>query len=86
MKFFIIALCIFADLAAQMDEKYCVSFGLKDAPIKVVQYYSLICPHCVTLFKEDFTTILEKYIAPGYVEYTRVGRDSCRMRRNPVDP
>ncbi|MDB2613576.1 DsbA family protein [Chlamydiales bacterium] len=53
-----------------MDSKYWVTFGYDNAPVKVIQYYSLICPHCTKVFKEDFDQIFETYVAKGLLQYT----------------
>lgn len=45
-----------------LPEKYLVSYGSAEAPITIVEYYSLQCPHCLSLFKRDFKKIEEAYI------------------------
>lgn len=44
-----------------LPEKYLVAYGSPDAPIKITEYYSFQCPHCLSLFRRDFKKI-ETYI------------------------
>jgi len=51
----------------QLDEKYCVCYGNRNAPIHIIQYYSFQCSHCLELFRTDFNEIQERYIANGEI-------------------
>ncbi len=51
----------------KLPDTYQVAFGNPEAKVKVVEYFSLVCPHCLTLFRKDFKVIKEKYIDPGHV-------------------
>lgn len=46
----------------KLPPQYQVSYGHSDAPIKVVEYFSLNCLKCIEHFKKDFKAIKEKYI------------------------
>lgn len=52
-----------------LPEKYLVNFGKEDAKFKIIQYYSLSCPHCIQAFRSDFSRILEEYIEKGELRY-----------------
>lgn len=43
--------------------------GNPNAPIKVVEYGALSCPHCAKLANEGMKTIVEKYVDSGRVSY-----------------
>lgn len=42
--------------------EYCISFGDPQAKTKLVEYFSLSCPKCITILKRDFPHFREKYI------------------------
>lgn len=46
----------------KLNEKYLVSYGDPNSPVKIVEYFSFLCPHCLTLFRKDFKKIEEKFI------------------------
>jgi len=43
--------------------------GNPAAPIKLVEYGSLTCPHCAKLSQESFVPLTSKYVASGRVSY-----------------
>lgn len=45
-----------------LPQKYFVEYGDSSSPVKIIEYFSFSCPHCIALFREDFATIKEKYI------------------------
>lgn len=53
--------------AATMDD---MSLGQANAPVKVVEYASLSCPHCMRFNNEVFPAFKAKYIDTGKVHYT----------------
>lgn len=73
-RFFIaLALCVSATAVVQAqtppaltDE---VSIGRPDAPVTVVEYLSLNCPHCKTYHQTVFPEINETMVASGRVRY-----------------
>jgi protein-disulfide isomerase len=52
--------------------------GNPDAPIKLVEYGSLTCPHCAEFSQKSSATIRDKYVASGRVsfEFRNFVRDS----------
>jgi hypothetical protein len=46
----------------KLDAKYQIAYGDPQAKIKITQYFSFQCPHCVGLFKQDFKEIKAKYL------------------------
>lgn len=46
--------------------------GKEDAPVTIVEYFSMTCPHCRDFENKSFPTIKEKYIDTGKVRY--IGR------------
>lgn len=71
MKFYIkmmIAMSLMTHVlsaSVYLPEKYLVTYGNPQAPIKITEYYSFYCPHCIALFKREFSTIKEKYLNKG---------------------
>lgn len=55
-----------------------VSFGAPDAPVTVIEYASLTCPHCRTFHVETWPAVKEKYVDTGKVRFI--------MREFPFDP
>ena len=43
--------------------------GNPDAPIKLVEYGSLSCPHCAHLAEESFTPLVKDFVGSGRVSY-----------------
>jgi protein-disulfide isomerase len=54
------------------------SFGSADAPVTVIEYASLTCPHCRTFHVETWPAVKEKYVDTGKVRFI--------MREFPFDP
>jgi protein-disulfide isomerase len=52
--------------------------GEADAPVTIVEYMSLTCPHCASFHKETFDALKEKYIDSGQVRFI--------VRDFPFDP
>lgn len=46
----------------KLPEKYRVSFGDEKSETKVTEFFSFSCPHCISLFKEDFLRIKREMI------------------------
>ncbi len=46
-----------------------VVLGREDAPVTVIEYFSLTCPHCATFHRETLPVIREKYIDTGRVKW-----------------
>lgn len=53
-----------------LDSDYWIEYGTSNAPVKIVEYFSFGCPHCIEAFKEDFKKIFVNLIKPGYVHWT----------------
>lgn len=54
------------------------SFGAADAPVTVIEYASLTCPHCRTFHVNTWPAVKERYVDPGKVRFI--------MREFPFDP
>jgi protein-disulfide isomerase len=52
--------------------------GDKDAPVTIIKYASMTCPHCRAWHMKEFPTIEEKYIKTGIAKFY--------MREFPFDP
>jgi protein-disulfide isomerase len=46
-----------------------MALGLKDAPVTIVQYASMTCPHCRRFQAEAFPILKKEYIDTGKVRY-----------------
>ncbi|UVC10158.1 DsbA family protein [Rhizobium sp. TH2] len=46
-----------------------VSIGKADAPVTIVEYMSMTCPHCAAFHNETFDAIKEKYVDTGKVRF-----------------
>ncbi|MCB1073022.1 MAG: thioredoxin domain-containing protein [Simkania sp.] len=51
----------------KLGEQYCITYGNPRAKIQLVEYFSLSCPLCLKLLKQDFPKLKEKYICSGDV-------------------
>lgn len=61
--------------AGPQDEK---ALGPEDAPVTIVEYMSLTCPHCASFHTETFKQIRDTYIESGAVRFI--------IRDFPFDP
>ena len=69
------------------------TLGSADAPVTVIEYFSLTCPHCAAFHRETWPQVKEKLVATGTVKM--VWRDfpldqlalaaACAARALPVD-
>jgi protein-disulfide isomerase len=46
-----------------------IALGKADAPVTIVEYASLTCPHCAAFHKETFPALKSNYIDTGKVRY-----------------
>ena len=46
-----------------------MAVGAADAPITVIEYASVTCPHCATFHEEVYPSIKEKYVDTGKVRF-----------------
>lgn len=46
-------------------------YGKSDAPIEVVEYFSLTCPHCENFFLHIFPKLKKEYIDTGKVRWVK---------------
>jgi len=51
----------------KLDGQYCITYGNPRAKIQLVEYFSLSCPLCLKLLKQDFPKLKEKYVCSGDV-------------------
>lgn len=54
----------------KLSPDYLIAFGNPDSPVKIVQYFSFTCPHCLTLYRKDFQDIKRKYLETSEVAWT----------------
>jgi Thioredoxin len=61
----------------KMSQKYCIHYGSHQAPIKIIEFFSFQCPHCIKLFRNDFLRIKQDLIDTGklYFEFHPVPHD-----------
>jgi protein-disulfide isomerase len=52
--------------------------GKADAPVSIVEYASMTCPHCARFHAETYPTLRDKYINTGKVRFV--------LREFPLDP
>jgi protein-disulfide isomerase len=45
------------------------SIGKMDAPVTIVEYMSMTCPHCAAFHRETFDEIVKKYVDTGKVRF-----------------
>lgn len=45
------------------------SIGAEDAPVTIVEHFSLTCPHCASFHDETFPALKEKYVDTGKVKF-----------------
>nr|WP_017959317.1 DsbA family protein [Rhizobium leguminosarum] len=55
-----------------------MALGKADAPVKIVEYMSMTCPHCAHFHNTVFDTIKQKYVDSGKVQFI--------IREFPFDP
>lgn len=53
-----------------IDSKYCITYGDKQAPVQIIEYFSFSCSKCIQLFNTEFQDIKAKYIDTGKVHWT----------------
>ena len=46
-----------------------IAIGEKNAPVTVIEYASLSCPHCASFYSDGFSKLKEEYIATGKVRF-----------------
>jgi protein-disulfide isomerase len=55
-----------------------MKLGKDDAPVKIIEYMSMTCPHCATFHNATFDAIKTKYVDSGRVQFI--------VREFPFDP
>lgn len=55
-----------------------MALGDENAPVTVVEYMSMTCPHCAAFHEENFKPLVEKYVDTGKVRFI--------LREFPFDP
>jgi protein-disulfide isomerase len=55
-----------------------IFLGKADAPVTIIEYASMTCPHCARFHAETYPTLLSKYVNTGKVRFT--------LREFPLDP
>ena len=54
-------------------EPYDIVYGKENAPIQVLEYYSLTCPHCSQFYSSVFPDLKKEYIDSGKVKWIKRG-------------
>ena len=54
----------------KLPETYLVSYGDPNAPTKITHYFSFTCPHCVALYREEFSDLRTHYVDTGRIFLT----------------
>ena len=67
------------DATAALQER---SIGSADAPVTVIEYFSLTCPHCATFHNDVYDDLKQKYVDSGKVRfvYREFPRDGVDLR------
>ena len=55
-----------------------VWLGAEDAPVVIIEYASMTCPHCATFHNTVYDAFIAKYVDTGLVRFT--------LREFPIDP
>jgi len=55
---------------SKLNTRYCIQYGNPDAQLKVIEFFSFQCPHCVKLFNDDFFKIKKELIDTEQVSFT----------------
>jgi len=58
-----------ADLAASGADLPDMALGAENAPVTIIEYASMTCPHCAHFTIETFPKLKERYIDTGKVRY-----------------
>ncbi len=53
----------------KVDPKYWVEYGDANAPVKVIEYYSVDCSECLYRFYKEFDYIKRRYINSGEIQW-----------------
>jgi Thioredoxin len=64
-----ILLCNLVFAVGKMDDCFLIHYGDPKAPLKVTEYFSFSCPHCVNLFQE-FPKIRVDFIDKNLIYFT----------------
>lgn len=56
-------------LSTETGAKADMVLGAADAPVTVIEYASVTCPHCATFHENIFPAIKEKYVDTGKVKF-----------------
>lgn len=54
----------------KLSDVYLIHYGDSTSEIKVVEYFSFMCPHCISLFRQEFKQLKSSFIDNGKVHFT----------------
>lgn len=55
-----------ADVSAMLSERV---IGSADAPVTIIEYFSLTCPHCASFHTDTYEDLKAKYVDTGKVKF-----------------
>ena len=55
-----------ADVAAMLNDRV---IGSADAPVTIIEYFSLTCPHCASFHNDTYADLKAKYVDTGKMKF-----------------
>ncbi len=54
----------------KLPDSYLVTYGNPQAAIKITEFFSFQCPHCLGLFKKEFKLLKEQFLDTNQIHFT----------------